>query len=341
MGALAIVGSRARRGAAAALVSLVSSLLAGRADAFVRRVNDRSGAPVFWKQPCVPVTIYLNGFERSKNQAAMSPAAILKSVTEAAHAWSGDAVSCPGGGSPSIEIVPTVAAFDAPTAPVAYDAKNIVIFRTDTRHEDWAKGGKVTPTSPPYDPLGLAITTVTSEGDGHIVDVDVEINATNALAVWMNLDPGVSPQAQQGDIVHFNDLQNALTHEFGHFIGLDHTCFPPGNTNPALLRPNDDQGHLVPLCDDKAPADVRASVMFNVMPPEQTSKRALSPDDIKGVCTIYPQARGAGTCALDEPPAAGCAVAAPARAPGAELTGSMLSVGLLATAARGRRRSAR
>jgi hypothetical protein len=333
---------RAPRGAAGALVSLVplaSLLLAGRADAFVRRVNDKSGAPVFWQQPCVPVTVYLNGFESSKNQAAMSPAAILKSVTEAAHAWSADAVTCPGGGSPSIEIVPTVAPLDAPAAPVAYDAKNVVIFRTDTRHEDWAKGGKVTPATPPYDPMGLAITTVTSEGDGHIVDVDVEINATNGLAVWMNLDPGVSPPAQQGDIVNFNDLQNALTHEFGHFVGLDHTCFPPDNMNPALLRPNDDQGHLVPLCDDKAPADVQASVMFNVMPPEQTSKRFLSPDDVRGVCAIYPPARATGTCALDQAPAAGCAVAAPPRAPGAELPASV--VGLVLAAARGARRRAR
>ena len=89
-----------------------------------------------------------------------------------------------------------------------------------------------------------------------------------AAQSWMNLDPGVSIPFDKGDTRQWFDLQNALTHEFGHFIGLDHTCFIQSADGSSVsadgkLRPKDDQGIDVPNCD-ASPANVQLTVMFNV-----------------------------------------------------------------------------
>jgi len=264
----------------------------------------------YWKESCVPVTIYLNGFDGSEDPSrasGMSADQIIKSVTQAAHTWSGDAVSCTSGGvtsSPSFEIVPTVAAATAAPPPAAWDGHNSIIFRT----ESWSHSGK---PGMDYAFEALAVTTVTARLDGHIVDADMEINGVSKS--WMNLDPGYSVPFDHGAIHDVFDLQNALTHEFGHFIGLDHTCYIPSATNPLLSdlgkpRPNDDKGDPVPDCDG-APSKISSTVMFNSAIPAETSKRVLSDDDRQAICDIYPASRDTVVCALDSA-SPGCAVAA-------------------------------
>jgi hypothetical protein len=314
-----------RRGLALGLgaLALLACLDAGEARAFVRSTT--GNAPFFWKESCVPVTIYLNGFPA---ESGMATDDVVKSVTAAAHAWSGDAVTCctdqamcPSGQSlgqtfnPFLEIVPTLAPASATPPAVAWDARNSIIFRTGP--EMWSKSGKA---GHAYAFEALAVTTVTARSDGHIVDVDMEVNGVNfGLNLgknWINLDPGVSPPAQQGEIVQYFDLQNALTHEFGHFIGLDHTCYTPSATNPDVgtdgkPRPTDNLGKFIPNCE-ASPEIVQDTVMFNVTGPLQTNKRVLSEDDILAVCTIYGPTVPHDACALDST-APGCAVAAPAR----------------------------
>ena len=51
----------------------------------------------------------------------MSLEEVVKSLTGAAHAWSPDAVACPAGGVPYLEIVPTLAPTSATPPPAAYD----------------------------------------------------------------------------------------------------------------------------------------------------------------------------------------------------------------------------
>jgi hypothetical protein len=344
-------------------LALLACLHAGEARAFVRSTT--GNAPFFWKESCVPITIYLNHFPEKSGMAADD---VVKSVTAAAHTWSTDAVTCcpdpkdattcPSGQSqlynPYLEIVPTLAPASATPPDVAWDARNTVIFRT----EMWTKSGKpVVPPAHAYVVDALAVTTVTARSDGHIVDVDMEVNgvnfAQNSNKNWINLDPGVPVPRQQGDIVQFFDLQNALTHEFGHFIGLDHTCYTPSSTNPAVgtdgkPRPTDNTG--MPIFDCiSAPEIVQETVMFNVTGPLQTNKRVLSPDDILAVCTIYAPTMEHDTCALDSA-APGCAVAPPRRASRAPRwalgsSGALLAVALVAArrrarvSARGRARS--
>jgi hypothetical protein len=262
-------------------------------------------AAFFWKESCAPITIYMNGF---LDHSGMSREQVVKSIAAAAHTWSGDAVTCPDHSSPYFEIVPSVAPDSATPPPIAWDAKNSIIFRT----EQWSKGGA---PGHDYDASALAVTTVTARSDGHIVDVDMEINGVTMS--WMNFDPGVPLPSDHGDTTRFFDLQNAITHEFGHFIGLDHTCFIPSDTNPAVgtdgkFRPVDDMNQPVPDCD-KASGDVMNTVMFNKTDPGETKKRVLSPDDIRAVCTIYAPSKAHEACALDSA-TPGCAVG-PARPP--------------------------
>ena len=67
----------------------------------------------------------------------------------------------------------------------------------------------------PYQTGAIAITTVTSNSNtGEILDADMEINAVDKSFTDVIMDPEPRP----GIEVH--DLQNTLTHEFGHLIGL-------------------------------------------------------------------------------------------------------------------------
>ncbi|HVU49370.1 MAG TPA: hypothetical protein VHL80_01725 [Polyangia bacterium] len=305
----------------ALVVALVTLGLAGRAHGFVRRlVADDPSKPVFWREGCVPVTIYLNGFDRSPNNHDLDVPSIEKSIVAAAHAWSSDGISCDASGDgPSFEIVPTLAPLDAKPPAVGYDAKNIVVFRL----ADW-----------PYNNEALAKTTVTpSSDDGHILDVDIEINAYTPGQAWMNLDPGATPPPDPphvSEAVRFFDLQAALTHEFGHFMGLMHTCFRP-----------EDGAHLsnetgAPIKDCTDPTADRSPVMDPTIDPGQARQRALTGDDADGVCAIAGPAREA-TCALDTS-APGCATAAPPRPSRAPLAASTVLAGAAGLAALARRR---
>ena len=253
---------------------LVGSLGAGGAHAFVRYTTDQ-GVPFYWQTSCVGITIYPSGFTE------MSTDEVAKAVSAAAHTWSPDDVTCPDSVShPFLEIVPSLS--PTGTATAKYDARNVLIFQNDT----WEHAGDA-----------LALTTVLAKGDGRIVDADIEVNGTPGLQ-WENIDPGADVSSGHG--IDVQDLQNALTHEFGHFIGLDHTCYTPDTVSGTTTkpRPNDNLGQPVPDCSSASDA-IRATVMFPSTAIGETSKRVLSPDDVNAVCTIYPQNQDPQDCAMD------------------------------------------
>lgn len=127
----------------------------------------------------------------------------------------------------------------------------------------------------------LAITTVIyNPNSGAIQDADLEV------ADWSGAGAGTSfsgapegwyftcgndstlgqtcatyGQASCG----YEDLQNTLTHEAGHFIGLAHPC------------------ELSSGCGGVSP-DV---TMYPTAPPREIQKRTLAADDVEGVCAIY------------------------------------------------------
>jgi len=120
--------------------------------------------------------------------------------------------------------------------------KNIVVWI----YNDW-----------PYEPNGLALTTVTyDDKTGKIYDADIELNGYN-----YRFDVVTNPPST------YTDIQNTITHEIGHLIGLDHTFEP-------------------------------SSVMYPTARAGEIKKRELSQDDIDGVCEIYPVSSGCSCSAI-------------------------------------------
>lgn len=107
----------------------------------------------------------------------------------------------------------------------------------------------------PYDQNGVALTTVTyDDKSGIIYDADIELNGYYFRFDVVEEFPST-----------YTDIQNTITHEIGHMIGLDHNYDP-------------------------------SSVMYPTARSGETKKRELSPDDIKGVCDIYPDEIGGCSC---------------------------------------------
>lgn len=105
-----------------------------------------------------------------------------------------------------------------------------------------------------YDKEIIALTTASfDDRTGQILDADVELNDQHFTFTL----PTQTCQKAPGHM----DLQNTLTHEVGHVIGLDHP----------------------PLAEQFETATMYASA-----PPCETDKRSLEEDDMAGVCAIYP-----------------------------------------------------
>jgi len=186
-----------------------------------------------------------------------------------------------------------------------------------------------------HQPGELALTTVWSRSCGEIVEVDVEVNAdTSSPSAFMWAD--LSLTTTNGG---YHDLQNALTHEMGHFIGLDHTCeLAPG----AAAGEVDNLGNPVPDCSDATVAEMEATMYPSSEAGDQT-KRTLSQDDRDGLCAIYPLGQNPKTCGLTSGSSGGCAVApdtAAANGPRAvrwfAITGGALALGVFLAARRRR-----
>ena len=204
---------------AAALVVVLAS--AGPARAYVRATEQHSQLPTFWTSSCEIVTIYTNGF------AQMTTDEVAKSIAAAAHAWSPELVTCPksansdaGSGHPSFE---------------NHHATRVWRRRPERRagreeRGDFSDGElgllrrRYCPDTPKYRPVGAHF------------DADIEVNAATIDFVWANLDPNSPPARGGQDQI---DLRAAITHEFGHFLGLAHTCFdlgPDGRCSRLMIR---------------------------------------------------------------------------------------------------------
>ncbi|HXJ22147.1 MAG TPA: hypothetical protein VMT03_18135 [Polyangia bacterium] len=287
-------------------------ILPRAAQAFVRYYTEENAA-FFWALPDLPVTAYVNGF----NQSTMTTDQVIGAITAAAAAWSADQNSCT-----YLSILPATSSAPAPLA--ANDGHNSLIFRSSS----WCQLAPDGSCEVDYDASALAFTWDTAnKKTGQIYDADIEVNLVDFQWADVTADPNLGEDM---------DLQNALTHELGHFIGLDHTCFnqlsPPGTPHPL-----DNTGTPIPDCD-QASADVAATTMYPSAMPGDTQKRTLAPDDTNGLCTIYP---------ADHPPPGvtdqlrgGCARCALSPAPSGPLgAASLVVAGVVSAAAlAGRRR---
>lgn len=115
-----------------------------------------------------------------------------------------------------------------------------------------------------FHPLGaIAITTVTYvRSTGRILDADIELNDSNFS--FSSCEP------DESGCVVTHDLKNTLTHELGHVLGLDH---PPASQVGA-----------------------EEATMFASARAGDLGKRTLAPDDVAGLCTLYPAEQENGEC---------------------------------------------
>ncbi len=152
----------------------------------------------------------------------------------------------------------SVSARKGVTTGVGYD------FENPARNQNEV----VFPDEWPFDKAALAVTIVTIDTRTHtIVDADIAFNPNYRFDVLA--DPG-------GD-ARFYDVQNTMTHELGHAVGLAHN-----------------------------PADERA-VMYPSSKRGEIHKRRLADDDRAGLEFLYPDRQPQEE--LDaEPGAFGCAV---------------------------------
>ena len=326
---------------AGAAAALLAAVLPGTARGYVRTTDACTAVCLYW--PSRTVTWVLN--EQGSWSAPTCAANAALAAAQASFAeWSQGCTDLRlvyGGTTPEIR--------------VGYDRgganENLVVFRhgpceqhvdasdpcwknhsCGSAHDCWEGGPEV-----------IAYTTVTySQRTGEILDADVEVDD------WGG-DPSALPAAPGGqtavpDGYYFTctpppggssvpslcaaygdsgcaymDAQNTVTHEVGHFIGLDHTprnaiCAAPGD--PSL-----------PCADTTMYPDAR---------PREISKRILSADDVAGLCAIYPAGGPPATCRATNIEkclgGCGCGAAGPA--------GLLALLGVVAAAPRRRLRGA-
>jgi hypothetical protein len=249
-----------------------------------------SGTPIHWAGSCV----FLR--RDARGTAQLSDQDVDGALAQAAGAWQAAAASC---GYLQFR-------FETPdTGTVGLDYVNRVIFDDTT----WCGPG---PTC--YDPAEQAVTTVFfvdkpgDPRDGTILDADIELDAVNdAFAICDSngancTTAGTGPQY---------DLANTLTHELGHVIGLDHTCW-----NGRGAQPVDDTGAPVPSClPGPLPPAITEATMYPFQALREVKKRSPEADDVAGSCARYPLAQDPMACAPVTPPGptpdAGPADAAP------------------------------
>jgi hypothetical protein len=314
------------RAAVAGALAALALAAAPRAEAYVR-YKTTSGQGFFWAQTCIPLYAYPATMIDLSGNMEMTPDQILHAAQAAASAWGSAALD---GGPVCTYLKVNVTQHDEGAPAAGLDYTNGLTFRTAS----WCA-----PSDPPgtcsYAAEALAITSVfVNKRNGQIYDGDIEVNAKNFI--WTDLDTDTSGRATK------QDLQNALTHEMGHLIGLDHTCWVPQlptKDDPNPQPPLDNKGNPAPDCDS-APLAVQETTMFASATPGDTAKRTLAPDDTQAICDIYPLAADPKYCPDKDPvpPKQGCALAAEAGsgAGGAALAAAG-AIALVSRRRRGRR----
>jgi uncharacterized protein (TIGR03382 family) len=145
----------------------------------------------------------------------------------------------------------------------------------------------------------IATTTTTSVAStGEILDADIELNDPE-FAFTTADGPPCPPGGPTAGCVAI-DVQNTVTHEAGHTLGLAHSSDPK-------------------------------ATMYAFAPSGETSKRVLHDDDVQGICAIYPKGGPTSVSPGVQPPA----TPAPPAAGGCGSSGAPAWEALLAAAALG------
>ena len=237
---------------------------------FVRTGPTKAGKYLYWESGCVYLTI------DSAGTKAIAGDGEFAVIDQSIATWNDGVRVCS-----YIDLVKD------PSKPieVGKDKVNIIKFRDAT----WCR--PPVDDDPPrcHSSAAAGITTAVfvddagSDRDGAIVDADIEING---------VDFAISVNGQSlGDAGCKADLANTLTHELGHLLGLEHPCRTGGDPPRT-----DGNGNPVPSCSQTTDPVILDATMYNFQDCGETKKATLSPDDIDGVCAVYPPAKDPKSC---------------------------------------------
>lgn len=250
----------------ASVAVLLSGLLLGQSVPYVRTKTDDGSHCLRW--PVSSGTRRTLSFVQSTAGApALGPGA-FDAVSRSAQTWEAQLQAC--GSLDLVEGPHSASHFVGYTQ--SGQNENLVLFRTELCSD----------VVPPGDPChtgatcgnaydcwdhGATIVGLTTSSyviaTGEVLDADVELNAATATPTIVD-SPPCSPGAISTGCVA-NDVQNATTHELGHFLGLDHSPDP-------------------------------SSTMYATEPLGETSKRVLDSGSKQFVCDVYPAGQASRDC---------------------------------------------
>ena len=282
---------------------------------YVRTVNS-TGAALHWASGCAFITYDSAGTTHLAGDQEFD-------IMDAAlHTWRSSTQSCA-----YIDF-----AFNPPESDleVGFDRVNLMKFR-DT---SWCKPATADEPEECYATAAAALTTLffvddeDSDRNGEILDADIELNGVNF---------SISADGSSlGSAACMSDLRNTFTHEVGHLLGLDHTCWT--NVGP---HPVDGEGNPVPSCGGALPPAITEATMFNYQDCGEESKSTLEPDDVAGICAIYPLADNPNECSEVVNQRGCCAVAGARHSPVRQLPIILFAGAALFRLTRRRRRRPR
>lgn len=279
--------------AAAAALTLAAS----PAEAFVRSTTS-SGLCLWWSTRSVHYEVNdftVNG-AASVCSSSLDPVGSALAAVEASFTtWSG------AGGCTDLQ---AVYGGTTPSTATGLDCRNLVVFRRGPcsglvpasdpcQLWDVNEGSTVNcadryncwDTGDPFheDSRVIALTTVSyQDATGEIVDADMELNAWTGAGpsppgyYFTCVDPPAPVCGTPGETGCIEvDVQNTVTHEAGHVLGLGHAlseyCYPTVSLASAAT-----------MC---------ANASFG-----ETAKRTLAQDDVNGICSIYPAGAPTNVC---------------------------------------------
>ncbi len=239
------------------------------APGFVRTGPTKAGKYLFWESGCVEVVVDAEGTKEIVGDLE------FPAIDACMDEWNSKTSGC------SYMHIVKVA---TEAHEVGRDNRNMIKMRD----QSWCRPAIGDDPMRCYSPSAAGLTTAvfvddrSSSRDGAIVDADVELNGVD-FAISLN-------GQTTGTSSCLSDIRNTLTHELGHLQGLEHPCLASGDPDRI-----DGEGNPVPTCG-AANATIQEATMYNFQECGETKKADLTPDDIAGICAIYPLSEDPGVC---------------------------------------------
>jgi hypothetical protein len=285
-------GGRTVRGGTVAGIGMVEWQLGVP---FVRTTTGMSGRPIRWPSRCVTLSPDVSGL------VDLTPDQVYAIIDRSMANWMTPTRDC---SDLVIQRGPTY------SGEVGFDS----ISRIKLRQTRWCRPAMGNDAEVCHNPFAPGLTRVffidspSRSDDGVILDADVELNGVNfAFAT------GCEGTCQTQGTGSPQDLENTMTHELGHALGLGHTCWDPDDVP---IQPVDDTGTPIPACEPEAslPQTIRDATMYPYGQPTEIIKRSIEPNEHDAICTIYPTTAADDACEAPRPEG-GCAVVTRSEAP--------------------------